>query len=152
MQTCTQLPEKDLAIMALQLTFGGAPGPYEWGVLLEAICDLTSTILCDNAWLPDALCSPIQHLVPPKRLAPQDVPMGIAEQLIVDIPVDPRGTINVYIDNTIGLTVDLPGTDNVAQLEQATPLAIHVAARPVSTNKPLPHNEMASLSKLVAEA
>ena len=28
-QTCTQLPEEDLAIVALHLTFGGAPGPYE---------------------------------------------------------------------------------------------------------------------------
>ena len=29
-QTCTQLPEEDLAVVALRLTFGGAPGPYEW--------------------------------------------------------------------------------------------------------------------------
>eukprot|EP00957_Ditylum_brightwellii_P147269 11214154-Ditylum_brightwellii.AAC.1 len=78
--------------------------------------------------------------------------MGIAEQLIVDIPVDPQGTINVYIDNTIDITVDLPDTDNVTQLEQAMLLAIHVAARPVSTNEPLPRDEMASLSKLATEA
>ena len=30
-QTCTQLPDKNLAILALRLTFGGAPGPYKWG-------------------------------------------------------------------------------------------------------------------------
>eukprot|EP00957_Ditylum_brightwellii_P107943 8233778-Ditylum_brightwellii.AAC.1 len=113
-QTCTQLPDKDLAIMALQLTFGGTPGPYEWGVVSEAICDLANTILHGNAWLPDTLCSPIQHLVLPKRSAPQDVLMGMAEQLNVNITIDPRGTIDVYIDITIGLTVNLLGTDNVA--------------------------------------
>ena len=30
-RTCTQLPEEDFVIVALCLTFGGAPGPYEWG-------------------------------------------------------------------------------------------------------------------------
>ena len=29
-QTCTQLPGKDLAVLFLRLTFGGAPGPYSW--------------------------------------------------------------------------------------------------------------------------
>ena len=32
-QTCTQLPEEDLAIVALRLNFGGAPGTYDRGVL-----------------------------------------------------------------------------------------------------------------------
>ena len=29
-QICTQLTEEDLEIVSLHLTFGGAPGPYEW--------------------------------------------------------------------------------------------------------------------------
>ena len=43
-QTCTQLPEEDLAIVALCLTSGGAPGPYEWGLFqsLSVICQLQS--------------------------------------------------------------------------------------------------------------
>jgi hypothetical protein len=32
--------------------------------------------------------------------------------LIVDLPVDPQGMLDVYINDTIGLTVDLPDTDN----------------------------------------
>ena len=40
-QTCNQLPEEDMEIVALRLTFGGSPGPYEWGVVLESICDLS---------------------------------------------------------------------------------------------------------------
>ena len=46
-QTCTQLPEEDLAIVALHLTFGGAPGPYERGVLSGYICDLSIAIMQD---------------------------------------------------------------------------------------------------------
>ena len=51
-QTFTQLPEEDLAIVALHLTFGGAPGPYEWGVLTESICDLSIAIMQDDGWDP----------------------------------------------------------------------------------------------------
>ncbi len=41
---------------------------------------------------------------------------------------DPRGFADVYIDNTTGLTVDLPGTLNADRLEAVIPLAIEVAA------------------------
>ena len=43
-QTCTQLPEENLAVIALSQTFGGALGPYEWGVISEAVCDLVTEI------------------------------------------------------------------------------------------------------------
>ena len=47
-QTCTQLPEEDLAILALRLTFAGSPCPYEWGVISESVCDLAMAILHSN--------------------------------------------------------------------------------------------------------
>jgi hypothetical protein len=40
------------------------------------------------------------------------VPFAIDGNLIVDIPIDPQGNADVYINNTKGLTVDLPGTMN----------------------------------------
>ena len=47
-QTGTQLPDKNLAVVALRPTFGGAPGPYEWGVILDTVCDLTTAILHED--------------------------------------------------------------------------------------------------------
>ena len=44
LRATTQLPELELALMSLRLTFGGAPGPYEWSVISETICDLTTAI------------------------------------------------------------------------------------------------------------
>ena len=60
--------------------------------------------------------------------------------------------MDVYIDDTIGLTVDLPGSDNVTRLERATLLAIHVVARQKHLSEPIPREEMAALAKLLAEA
>jgi hypothetical protein len=72
--------------------------------------------------------------------------------LIVEIPVDPRGTHNVYIDNIIGLTVDIPGSNNVARGQAAALLAIDATARPNHPNKPIPRESMYARDKLKAEA
>jgi hypothetical protein len=54
-QTCTQFPLLDLSFIALRLTFGGAPGPYEWGVISETVCDLANAIFLSDDWYPNTL-------------------------------------------------------------------------------------------------
>jgi len=61
----TQVPEMNLALMSLRLTFGGAPGPYEWGVVSETICDLINEIKSRDEWQPEILFGKNQFLVPP---------------------------------------------------------------------------------------
>ena len=148
-QTITQLPDDDIAIISLRLTFGGAPGPFEWGVISESICDLANALLHDDDWNPSTLSAPSS--VPPKKLLSNDIPFGIGKELIVDLPVDPRGKIDCYIDDTVGITVDLPDTDNIQRMECASLLAIHATSRPIHQQEPLPRDEMAARQKLFAE-
>jgi len=63
-QTCTQLPGKDLAVLFLRLTFEGSPGPYKWVVLPETICDLAMVIMQDDNWDPKTLSATKSKLVP----------------------------------------------------------------------------------------
>ncbi len=93
--------------MMLGLTFGGAPYPSEWGSIAESICDLANSILLSNDWDPLSLQSPAQHLIPDKIILANDAPLEIGRDLIVNIPVDPRGTVDLYIDDFVGLTVDI---------------------------------------------
>ncbi len=72
-------------------------------------------------------------------------------ELIVNVPVNPRGYADIYIDNTTGLTINLPGTRNTNRLEAAIPLAIKVAAWPNSINKPIPWEPMVAQEELKAE-
>jgi hypothetical protein len=58
-----QLPELELALMSLRLTFGGAPGPYKWSVILETVCDLTTAIKYNDNLDPLMLFGINQHLV-----------------------------------------------------------------------------------------
>ena len=43
LQTATQLPDDDVILITQLLTFfGGAPCPFEWGIMSEMICDLVN--------------------------------------------------------------------------------------------------------------
>ncbi len=50
------------------------------------------------------------------------------------------------------LTVDIPGTDNLARCAVAVLLAIHATARPWHPNEPIPREEMEARNKLSAES
>jgi hypothetical protein len=75
----------------------------------------------------------------------------MGRELIINVPVNPRGYTNVYINNTTGLTINLPGTRNANRLEVAIPLAIKEAAWPNDVNEPIPQEPMVSQEKLKAE-
>jgi hypothetical protein len=111
MQTITQLPNDKLGIIMLCLTFGGAPYPFEWNILSESIRDLANKILFDENWDPLTNYAPIQHVVPAMELLDVSIPFAEGTDLIVDIPVDPRGTGDIYIDDLIQATVIIDGTD-----------------------------------------
>ena len=86
-QTCTQLPDKSLAVVALRLAFGGAPGPYKWGVISETVCDLATVILYGDDWSPVDTCAPNSNRVPKKKIMSNEVPFGVGRELISDVPL-----------------------------------------------------------------
>eukprot|EP00956_Cyclotella_meneghiniana_P025476 scaffold53298_cov92-Cyclotella_meneghiniana.AAC.1 len=53
LQTCTHLPEAEIAILALRLTFGGSPCPAEWSAISELANDLTTAIMQHPDWDPN---------------------------------------------------------------------------------------------------
>ena len=67
-----------------------------------------------------------QHHIPPINTIPDVIPCSIESKrdLIVGIPVDPRGTVDIYIDDFIGLTVVIAGLDNAIRLERAPLLGL----------------------------
>ena len=122
------------------------------GMLSLSMCDLATTILRDDSWDLTLTHAPNSKLVPKKKVLSDDVPFCVGRQVIVNMPMDPRGTTDVYIDGTIGLCVDVGNSDNYSRLENAILLAIASAARPVHEAEPIPREEMESLAKLLAEA
>jgi len=152
-QTCTQLPELCLASMMLRLLFGGAACPLVFGSLSESVCDLIIAIQQHDDWDPltTLFAKEAQAHMPPKELLPDDVPFGIGRDLIINIPIDPLGTVDVYIDDFLGLTIDLDDSDNATRLERAPLLGLTAVSREVAKAKPLPWDEMDVRKKLVTE-
>ena len=62
--------------------------------------------------------------------------MEFGRDLIVGIPADSRGTVDLYINDFCGLTVDID--DNAAHLERAPLLALVSAAQEVGEIESLP--------------
>ncbi len=118
---------------------------------MEPICNLATTILHDDSWDPVDLHSPTQNLVPPPTVMDDNIPFNIKKELIVDIEVNPRETHDICIDDMIPLTVDIPGTDNLARCVAAGLLAIHATAQPKHPDEPIPREEMEARNKLSAE-
>lgn len=151
-QSCSQLPDRQIALLALRLTFGGAACPFEWSIISEMICDLCTEITHDDNWDPDTLKSPSQHLVPPPSFLPDDIPFEEGKELAINLNVSDKGTHKMYLDDIIGLCIDLPDTSNIKRSQAAPLLAIHSCSRPIHDQEPLPRDPMESTNKLKAES
>jgi hypothetical protein len=84
-----------------------------------------------------------------KIVLANEVPFRIGRDLIVDIPVDPRETVDLYIEDFVSLMEDIH--NNAVHLEQAPLLVVGSAAWEVSKVEPLPRNDMEAQLKLTAE-
>ncbi len=79
------------------------------------------------------------------------MPFAIRQESIANVSVDHRGYANLYINNTTGLTVTLPRTENANRLETAIPLAIEVAAWCNNKHAPIPCEPIFGKDKLAVE-
>ncbi len=76
--------------------------------MLETICNLTKKLLKCEDWNPKDLHTLVQRDIPLRQYLDNNVPFASGCELIVDIPIAPRGYADIYIDDTTGLTIDLP--------------------------------------------
>ncbi len=82
---------------------------------------------------------------------PDDVPFGIGKELIVDVEINPRGIHDIYINNLIGLGLDLPDCNNITRSERAPLLTIDAFSWRIHKEELIPHYDMAACHKLIAE-
>ena len=77
---------------------------------------------------------------------------AVGREIVVDVLINSHRTGELYIDDLIGATVDVPGSNHADRLSRAFLLAIFTAARERHPDEPVPREEMAARSKLLAEA
>jgi hypothetical protein len=99
--------------MMLQLTFEGSPCPNKFGIVSETICNLAKAIISQGDWDPDKLHAQDQENSPLLIFLPNNIPFGEGWELIVNVKTNPCGTHDIYIDDLIGLGLDLPNSNNI---------------------------------------
>ncbi len=95
--------------------------------------------------------APNQDGFPEPQFFPDDTPFGKGRELIVNIDVNKFGIHDIYIDDLIGLRIDLSDSNHRKRSECAPLLAMDICAHLPDPNEPIPRYEMAARKKLDAE-
>jgi len=131
------------------MTFGGAPCPSLWGVISETITDMANSILHNPFWDRNKRFDKSSDSIDPPEPLPDNIPFHPAKDLVVHLPDNLGGYVDVYIDDNIGVAPDF-GT-NVPRLNRVIPLMIHTFARPTDSHDIIPRKDIISMKKFRAE-
>jgi hypothetical protein len=138
-----------LLFMALRLTFGGSTCPNLWNCISESGTDLANMLIQNSFWDHTSFYDPLSSTIDKPNTLPPEIPFAKTKDLAVKIPINDIGKADIYIDDTIGVALDL--NDNVNRVSTAIPLAIHTMARPLDPLDDIPRKEIISLKKFSAE-
>jgi hypothetical protein len=138
-----------LLLMALRMTFGGAPCPSLWGYISETMIDLSNALIQNKYWGHNAIYDKISTTLPAPIHLPDTIPFGQAKEMSVSLPTNDIGFSDVYIDDAIGIAPDIE--DNVSRVNRAIPLSITTIANPPDLSESIPRNFIISMKKFIAE-
>ena len=77
-----------------------------------------------GSWNENKLCSEFEKYIPLEEKLDKNIPFEKALSLEVELPVEKNGIFDVYIDDFIGVTVDI--NNNKSRLEKSPCIVIHV--------------------------
>jgi len=85
-------------------------------------------------------------VIPEPKLLPDKVKIKQTRSLIIDLPEERNGKVDLYIDDWVTIGID----DNVnrERLMSAMPLAIHIATRELVEHEPILGDTMQAIKKI----
>jgi hypothetical protein len=136
-------------LVALRLTFGGAPNPSRWSDLSEIACDLSNDLARNPGWDPQRHLSPHSNKLPPEPLLePPTIPFATAEPLSVPLPDDDEPKSEVYIDDLFNCFLQ----QHLVRGREILPFVLQLLGRPPDAGDPIERDDVLSISKFLAEA
>jgi hypothetical protein len=114
---------ENLLLMALCMTFGGAPCLSMWEFISETLADISNTIIHNEHWDHLSLHDNISLSLKDPLSVPEDIGFLPAQPLAVHIPTNNIIKVNIYNDDSIGIALDL--NDKHRRVSYSIPLAIH---------------------------
>lgn len=155
-KSCTYIA--GMLLMALRMTFGGAPNPSQWSDVSEVVADLANDLVRRDDWDPTDICAPQQPLLDSPKAVDNDAgfvrkedAFAPAYEMSVRYPTnDCSPRFECYLDDLFGVCRE----SDVAKAAAVIPLALHLVSRPVSkdTEESFPRDDFLAVSKFLAEA
>ena len=136
-------------ILSLRITFGGTSGPAAFCLFSDILCDTINDLLACKSWDEKQICSDFTKNIPPAENMNNNIPYAKASELSVDIPIEDTGKFDVYIDDFIGITVDI--ANNKSRLEVAPCTVIHAVSNNPTSENHIPRDNMIEIDKCIAE-
>ena len=98
---------RDIAYLALRMTFGGSANPPAWCGYSEMVTDLSNELPLCGDWDPSHLRSPLDNSEVEYKTLPDDIQMAEAKDLSVHIPT----AITNRADCFIGLVWEMEAVE-----------------------------------------
>ena len=86
----------------------------------DVVCDVTNDLLRCKDWDEAKVYSPLSDFVPPNEVMSDDIPFAQAEDLAVPVPAKDEGLFDVFIDDFIGITVDISRNKELLKVAPGT--------------------------------
>jgi hypothetical protein len=96
-----------LLLMALRMTFGGTPCPLLWGYISDTIADIGNSMIQNVFWDHSSLFDKISDSLDAPGLIEDDILFHQAKPLAADIPTNNVGKVDIYIDDSISIALDI---------------------------------------------
>ena len=143
----------DIALLALRMTFGGAPNPSMWSDVSELACDTCNLLSRCDRWNSEStptLESPHQqkYVTMPKYLNTRST-CEPAQPTTVAIDADLAPFTECYLDDLFTCFLDNPTA--IWKGSRITLLMLHLLGRPIAESEPLQREDLLAFEKMTAE-
>jgi hypothetical protein len=144
--TCITIIDK-IAYLLNRVPFGSTPAPSKFSCISDIAGDLAQDLCTNSTWEPSSLHSSFNLDFPPNK-EPDDIPFGVANELLVTLP--PRDIVtDNFIDDFIQACLDQD--NNAERIKHAVPLILETLFRPTDPNDPSNRDPIVNMTKHQAE-
>jgi hypothetical protein len=140
---------REIAYIALRLTFGGSANPPAWCAISEMVTDLSNKIALAPQYEPSKIPVPGFTALTFNEL-PDSEPIAPARQMAVEVPTALDSRHDCFIDDIVQIFLDTEA--NRRRMPGVVPLAVFATCRPhAGPDKPVIRRPLLSPEKLIAE-
>ncbi len=136
-------------LISLRLPFGGSSCPPDFCLMSDIICDVTNDLLLCEDWDESRVFSNLSDFVPQDEIMADNIPFAKAEDLAVPVPTKDKGSFDVFIDDFIGVTVDIGR--NKERLKLAPGTVVHAVANVTDDKMDVKRDNFIAQDKCEAE-